>query len=270
MLFSTDSLFAFWPCALPAAGLLLAAGIVYFRLFKKSGASKPILYSPSKGSDIMAETEPVNQPIVLEETQPLQPHPLVPRALCFLNRELSWLKFNERVLEEAADETNPLCERMSFLSIFQTNLDEFFMVRVGSLHDMMLLKNEIRENKTNMTPMEQIFAVLRQVRGLLPKKEAVYRDLMDAVSKQGVSLLTFADLRSSEKKELERYFTRELQPLLSTIVVGKKQPFPFLNNKELYAVAELGKRATNPKKARKNLKNPRWVSCHVPPVCSSG
>lgn len=251
MLFSTGSLFAFWPCALPAAGLLLAAGIVYFRLFKKSGASKPILYSPSKGSDIMAETEPVNQPIVLEETQPLQPHPLVPRALCFLNRELSWLKFNERVLEEAADETNPLCERMSFLSIFQTNLDEFFMVRVGSLHDMMLLKNEIRENKTNMTPMEQIFAVLRQVRGLLPKKEAVYRDLMDAVSKQGVSLLTFADLRSSEKKELERYFTRELQPLLSTIVVGKKQPFPFLNNKELYAVAELGKKGDKSEKSEK-------------------
>ena len=73
---------------------------------------------------------------------------------CYQNRELSWLKFNERVLEEAADTNNPLCERLSFLSIFQSNLDEFFMVRVGSLHDMMLLKNEVRENKTQMTAKE--------------------------------------------------------------------------------------------------------------------
>ena len=210
-----------------------------------------VLFSSKKtpmGGTKMNETEPLWSPAQEEET-PVQepaaapvPTPKVPRQLCFLNRELSWLKFNERVLEEAADEHNPLCERMTFLSIFQTNLDEFFMVRVGSLHDMMLLKNEIRENKTNMTPMEQVSAVLREVRSLLPKKEAVYHTLLSAMEHQGISLVTFADLNSTEKKYLEKYFTKEVEPLLSTVVVGRKQPFPFLNNKDLYAVAELGKK----------------------------
>ena len=90
---------------------------------------------------------------------------------CYINRELSWLKFNDRVLEEAADEENPLCERLSFLSIFQTNLDEFFMVRVGSLHDMQFLKKEVRDNKTGMTPQEQIEAILQTTALMARRKD---------------------------------------------------------------------------------------------------
>lgn len=155
------------------------------------------------------------------------------------NRELSWLKFNTRVLEEAEDVGNPFCERLSFLSIFQSNLDEFFMVRVGSLHDMMLLKKEERENKTNMTAKEQIAAILKRSHELTLRKDQVYRNLMEQIREQGVELIRFQELSGEESKYLERYFVNEIQPLLSTMIVGKKQPFPFLKNKDIYAVAVL-------------------------------
>ena len=161
---------------------------------------------------------------------------------CFINRELSWLKFNERVLEEADDQNNPLCERLTFLSIFQSNLDEFFMVRMGSLHDMMLLKREIRENKTRMTPLEQFSMCLSDIRRMLIKRDAIYKKQMKKVSEYGISVVSFDELSASEKKYMKHYFSQELEPLLSTIVVGRKQPFPFLNNKDLYIVAELRKK----------------------------
>ncbi|WP_337377807.1 polyphosphate kinase 1 [Clostridium sp.] len=154
-----------------------------------------------------------------------------------MNRELSWLKFNDRVLEEAADEENPLCERLSFLSIFQTNLDEFFMVRVGSLHDMQFLKKEVRDNKTGMTPQEQIEAILQTTALMARRKDQVYMDLMGLLTDQGIRVVSFSALNDIEKKQLERYFEQEIKPLLSTIIVGKKQPFPFLQNREIYAVA---------------------------------
>ena len=158
---------------------------------------------------------------------------------CFINRELSWLKFNERVLEEAADETIPLCERLSFLSIFQSNLDEFFMVRVGSIHDMQLLSKPVRENKTNMTAGEQIDAILAAVRELTAKKDWVYEQVMSQVAEQGIQIVDFHSISDVESGHMKRYFEQEIQPLLSTIVVGKKQPFPFLQNKEIYAAAVL-------------------------------
>lgn len=158
------------------------------------------------------------------------------------NRELSWLKFNERVLEEAEDTSVPLCERMTFLSIFQSNLDEFFMVRVGSLEDQKLLSQKLRENKTNMTAGEQIKAILKRVAELNERKDAVYASIMKEVGEKGVHLTDFKALAKSESKYLEEYFMKEIVPLLSVMIVGRKQPFPFLKGQEIYALAVLGTR----------------------------
>jgi polyphosphate kinase len=158
------------------------------------------------------------------------------------NRELSWLKFNERVLEEAEDTSVPLCERMTFLSIFQSNLDEFFMVRVGSLEDQKLLSQKLRENKTNMTAGEQIEAILKRVAELNERKDAVYASIMKEVGEKGVHLTDFKALAKSESKYLEEYFMKEIVPLLSVMIVGRKQPFPFLKGQEIYALAVLGTR----------------------------
>lgn len=158
------------------------------------------------------------------------------------NRELSWLKFNERVLEEAEDTSVPLCERMTFLSIFQSNLDEFFMVRVGSLEDQKLLGQKLRENKTNMTAGEQIEAILKRVAELNERKDAIYASIMKEVGEKGVHLTDFKALAKSESKYLEEYFMKEIVPLLSVMIVGRKQPFPFLKGQEIYALAVLGTR----------------------------
>ena len=166
---------------------------------------------------------------------------------CFENRELSWLRFNERVLEEAEDKRVPLCERLTFLSIFQSNLDEFFMVRVGSLHDQMLLDKEARENKTNMTSGEQIDAVLDRVRELCHRRDKTYASLLEKLGEQGISIVNFRAISAESEKYLENMFRNEFQPLLSTFIVGKKQSFPFLNNKDIYAVAVLNTKAEKQK-----------------------
>jgi len=157
-----------------------------------------------------------------------------------MNRELSWLKFNERVLEEAENPEVPLCERLTFASIYQSNLDEFFMVRVGSLYDQTLLDKKIRENKTGMTSQEQIDAILKRTKQINKRKEAVYEELMERVAEQGIRILRFNELDEEGAAYLERYFESEIAPLISPTVVGRRQPFPFLRNKEIYAVAVLG------------------------------
>ncbi|MBQ8159598.1 MAG: polyphosphate kinase 1 [Clostridia bacterium] len=164
------------------------------------------------------------------------------QTTCFENRELSWLRFNERVLEEAEDERVPLCERLSFLSIFQSNLDEFFMVRIGSLHDQMLLDREARENKTGMTPGEQIDACLIRVRELCKRRDRTYRQLMEKLKEQGITLVDFHSISPESEPYLKTLFEKEIMPFLSTFIVGRKQSFPFLNNKDIYAVAVLGSR----------------------------
>lgn len=160
-----------------------------------------------------------------------------------MNRELSWLKFNERVLEEAENDEVPLCERMNFVSIYQSNLDEFFRVRVGSLQDQMLVNKKIRDNKTNMTSEEQIKAILKNVKKLNKRKDAAYKSVMDRVEEYGIKMVDFSTASPEEKKYLEQYFNHEIVPLSSPTIVGKRQPFPFLRNQEIYAVVVLETRS---------------------------
>ena len=157
----------------------------------------------------------------------------------YMNRELSWLKFNERVLEEAENPENPLCERLTFASIYQSNLDEFYMVRVGSLVDQMLLAKDIRENKTNMTPEEQLDAILARTKKLNRKRDAVYEEIMEKLEQYGIHMLNFHKIEKEDRNYLERYFEAEVAPVISPSIVGKRQPFPFLRNKEIYAVVVL-------------------------------
>lgn len=157
----------------------------------------------------------------------------------YMNRELSWLKFNERVLEEAENQDNPLCERLTFASIYQSNLDEFYMVRVGSLVDQMFLSKDIRENKTNMTPKEQLEAVLSRTRKLNRKRDVIYEEIMDSLKEYGVQMLNFHKIEKEDRNYLERYFEAEVAPVISPSIVGKRQPFPFLRNREIYAVVVL-------------------------------
>ena len=157
----------------------------------------------------------------------------------YMNRELSWLKFNERVLEEAENPENPLCERLTFASIYQSNLDEFYMVRVGSLVDQMLLAKDIRENKTNMTPKEQLDAILARTKKLNRKRDVVYEEIMESLEEYGVHMLNFHKIEKEDRNYQERYFEAEVAPVISPSIVGKRQPFPFLRNKEIYAVVVL-------------------------------
>ncbi len=158
-------------------------------------------------------------------------------ATCFVNRELSWLKFNRRVLEEAEDLANPLCERLNFAAIFQSNLDEFYMVRVGALMDTVHMG--VTDDKTGMTSEEQVNEVLKETRTLLTQRDDICKGLLKELAGQGVELCRFHELSDKLQSMLEKYFTSNVMPLLSPQIIGRKQPFPFLRNKEIYAVARL-------------------------------
>lgn len=168
--------------------------------------------------------------------------------LCMTNRELSWLQFNERVLNEAGNPRVPLAERLTFASIFQTNLDEFFMVRVGTLLMQMQSSEEIIENKTGMNSKEQVREILKRVNVLEEKKAKIYEQLMGELEPEGIRIINFNRLSAEEGKLLEKYFDAHIAPFLSPMIIGKQQPFPFLANKQLYAIVLLetpkGKRRT--------------------------
>lgn len=152
----------------------------------------------------------------------------------YTNRELSWIQFNERVLEESEDQRVPLYERLKFVAIFQSNLDEFFMVRVGSLYDQTLLKEKVLDSKTQMTATEQLQAIYKQVRSLLPRKVKAYSKLIEKLSAQGLEQVSFKNLSDQDFAYLKVYFEKEIMPLTSPQIVDKRQPFPFLKNKGIY------------------------------------
>ena len=155
------------------------------------------------------------------------------------NRELSWLRFNRRVLEEASDSSVPALERLKFVSIFSSNLDEFFMVRVGSLFDLAHMMPNDKDSKTGWTPEEQLHHIYCTVPGLLTMKKQIYNALMEELSQNGIRELTPETLESQDLKQVNRFFKTEILPILSPILIGPNHPVPHLVNKHLYAAAFL-------------------------------
>lgn len=176
-----------------------------------------------KGTNMMKETDHTN----------------VENKEIYINRELSWLKFNERVLNEAGNPKVPLAERLSFIAIYQSNLDEFYRVRMGALMDQLGSSQTVRENKTNMSSEEQINAILQVTRQLDRKKAVIYEQLMGELEPKGVRLINFNKLSKKEAQDLEQYFDYEIAPYLSANIISKQQPFPFIKNRDIYAVAIL-------------------------------
>lgn len=155
------------------------------------------------------------------------------------NRELSWLRFNQRVLEEARDESVPLLERLKFASIFTSNLDEFFMIRVGNLYDMAAVDNKKVDLKSGMTPSEQLKAIYTAVSPLYKERDKTYTEICKQLSAYGISDMDIKDLEAQEKKFVKKYFKDQILPVLSPQIVDVNHPFPHLLNKEVYVVANL-------------------------------
>lgn len=151
-----------------------------------------------------------------------------------INRDLSWLKFNERVLEEAEDKSNPLFERLNFIAIYHSNLSEFLMVRVGSLHDRLLLKKDEIDSRSGMTTSEQLRAVSREIRNLTPRKNRALIEVLNALEEHHIYYKPGIHLTKYEERFLERYFERNVLPLLSPHIIDKHHPFPFLQNNTAY------------------------------------
>ena len=155
------------------------------------------------------------------------------------NRELSWLRFNRRVLEEAADPRVPILERLKFVAIFTGNLDEFFMVRVGSLFDLARMVPDDTDNKTGWTPDGQLQHVYRAIPGLLAMKQQIYTAVMAELEQSGVRDILPEKSGTDDMKRINRFFKSELLPILSPILIGPNHPVPHLVNKHLYAAALL-------------------------------
>ena len=161
---------------------------------------------------------------------------------CMQNRELSWLKFNERVLEEADCGQTPLLERLKFLSIFTSNLDEFFMVRVGSLSESAAFAPESHDNKTGMSPHRQLAEIFQRTASLYVLRNQYYASITRQLEECGVSHCKIAELNEKQQKKLEAHFVQNIMPLLSPQIIDNRHPFPHMDNKRLHIAATLEKK----------------------------
>lgn len=155
------------------------------------------------------------------------------------NRELSWLRFDNRVLDEAFDESVPLFERLKFVSIFESNLDEFLMVRVGGLSDLAELKKQPVDNKSNMTASEQVDAVMAEMPGLLTRWESIFKSIEGKLDTLGVHRARIDSLTPEERTFVTRYFQAYVSPVISPLVIDPRHPFPNLRNGALYLACGL-------------------------------
>ena len=163
----------------------------------------------------------------------------------YMNRELSWIQFNQRVLEEAEDSSVPLLEQLSFSAIYQSNLDEFVQVRIGTMLDRMQAETSQhkKDSRSGMTPKKQLKAMLKEIHELLARKDTAYYNTMAKLREYGIMHIAFSDASPEEKIFLEQYFKREVKMLLSPIVLNKRQPFPFLKNKAIYVAVHLASKS---------------------------
>ena len=161
------------------------------------------------------------------------------RQSVFINRELSWLDFDRRVLALGKEKTVPLAERMKFTAIYGSNLDEFFMVRVGSLYDRTLLKNEITDNKTKLTAAQQLAAIMPKTADLQQQCDKIVVKLRQHLAEQGYVRIDFQNLAKEDERFWKKYFLNEMLPVLSPQIIDHRHPFPFLRNQEIYLCATL-------------------------------
>ena len=165
------------------------------------------------------------------------PAPPVPGI--FVNRELSWLEFNRRVLSESLNPKIPLMERLKFLSIYFSNLDEFFMVRVGSLHDQSIIEPNKLDDKTGLNAAGQIDAILKKVAEINPIAERAWESIKQQLRAQDIDLMDTQHLNKLDEQIVQKYFAENIRPLLSPQIVDRQHPFPFLKNKEQFILTVL-------------------------------
>lgn len=197
---------------------------------------------------------------------PKDPQSVVTDYTYTQNRELSWLRFNRRVLEEGADETVPALERLKFIAIFASNLDEFFMVRVGSLVDMAAVSPEEVDSKSGMRPREQLKAVYEAVPGLIEIKGQLYNRVSGLLAQEGIVDLTYDQLTQEERAQVKDYFHSVVLPILSPQIVGQRHPTPIWTTRRCISPPCCGAKAARPPWALSPFppRCPRCFSCPAP------